>query len=62
MIGSKNERHTIMEILGCCKILEPKSYDRPTTGRHDWAFVEYWRGEDKFNKNIVDEYFGKYLK
>ncbi len=49
MKGSKNERHTIMEILGCSEILEPKSYDRPTTGRHDWVFVEYWRGEDKFN-------------
>lgn len=62
MKGSKNERHTIMEILGCCEILLPKSYDRPTTGRHDWAFVEYWRGEDKFNKEVVDEYFGRYLK
>lgn len=62
MKGSKSERHTILEILGCCQILEPKSYDRPTTGRHDWAFVEYWRGEDKFNKEIVNEYFEQYLK
>jgi hypothetical protein len=62
MKGSKNERHTIMEILGCCEILKPQSYERPTTGRHDWAFVEYWRGEDKFNKSIVDDYFELYLK
>jgi len=62
MKGTKNERHTIMEILGCCEILEPKSYDRPTTGRHDWAFVEYWRGEDKYSKKIVNEYFEQYLK
>jgi hypothetical protein len=62
MKGSKDQRHTIMEILGCCDILEPKSYDRPTTGRHDWAFVEYWRGEDKYNESIVNDYFGQYLK
>ena len=62
MKGSTSELHTIIEILGCCEILEPKSYDRPTTGRHDWAFVEYWRGEDKFNKKTVDEFFGQYLK
>ncbi|MCX2742213.1 hypothetical protein [Pontibacter anaerobius] len=60
--GSANERHTLMEILGCCEILKPKSYDRPTTGRHDWGFVEYWRGGDGYNRSIVDEYFGKYLK
>lgn len=62
MKGSKNERHTIMEILGCCEILLPQSYDRPATGRHDWAFVEYWRGEDKYNRDIVGNYFKDYVK
>jgi hypothetical protein len=57
--GSKDQRHTLMEILGCCEILKPQSYDRPTTGRHDWAFVEYWRGEDKYNKENVESIFGE---
>jgi hypothetical protein len=61
MKGSKDERHTFLEILGCCEILEPKNYDRPTTGRNDWTFVEYWRGEDNFNKKLIDKYFGHYL-
>ena len=60
--GSKDQRHTLMEILGCCEILQPKSTDRPTTGRHDWAFVEYWRGEDKYNKENVESIFGDKIK
>ncbi|MEQ8714974.1 MAG: hypothetical protein RIC80_18285 [Cyclobacteriaceae bacterium] len=60
--ASKDQRHTLMEILGCCNILQPRSYDRPTTGRHDWAFVEYWRGEDKYNQEFVSEIFGSKLK
>ncbi|MGS2763678.1 hypothetical protein [Sinomicrobium sp. M5D2P9] len=59
--GNKNERHILIEILGCCEILSPKSYDRPTTGRHDWSFAEYWRGEDKFNMEVVNEYFSEYI-
>jgi len=59
---SKDQRHTLMEILACCEILKPKDYNRPTTGRHDWSFVEYWRGEDKFNNQIVNKYFGEILK
>jgi len=59
---SKDQRHTLIEILACCEILKPKNYDRPTTGRHDWGFVEYWRGEDKFNEQVVEEYFGNILK
>ena len=59
---SKDQRHTLMEILACCEILKPKNYDRPTTGRHDWAFVEFWRGEDKYDKILVDKYFGELIK
>jgi hypothetical protein len=61
MKGSKNERHTLMEILGACEILRPESYDRPTTGRHDWTFVEYWRGADSFNTAFIDNYFKERL-
>jgi hypothetical protein len=60
--GNKYERMNILEILGCCEILNPKSYDRATTGRHDWEFMEYWRGGDGFDNDIIKEYFGNYLK
>ncbi len=55
--SSKDERSSLLEILACCKILNPTSYDRPTTGRHDWDFVEYWRGEDKYDSKAVYFYF-----
>lgn len=58
---SKNERGTLLEILGCCGILETLNYDRKEPGRHDWNFVTYWRGEDKYNKQKVEEYFGEYI-
>ena len=55
--SSKDERSNLLEILACCKILQPASYDRPTTGRNDWHFVEYWRGEDKYDSKAVYYYF-----
>ena len=55
--SSKDERSNLLKILACCKILNPKSYDRQTTGRHDWDFVEYWRGEDKYDSKAVYFYF-----
>lgn len=27
-----------------------------------WNFVEYWRGEDKYNEEALNTYFGKYMK
>jgi len=59
--SSKNERGVLMEILACVDILQPSSYDRPSRGRHDWRFMEHWRGEDKYNEAAVQKYFGKYL-
>ncbi|MDR2128160.1 MAG: hypothetical protein LBP52_03715 [Burkholderiaceae bacterium] len=59
--SSKNERKVLIEIMACIEILKPGSYDRPTTGRHDWRYAEFWRGEDKYNKDAVRKYFGKYL-
>jgi hypothetical protein len=56
--STKDERSNMLEILGCSQILKPGSYDRPTTGRNDWNFVEYWRGEDKYNSEAVFFYFG----
>ena len=59
--SSKSERQVLIEILACIEILKPASYDRPSRGKNDWVYVEYWRGEDKYNKAAVDKYFGKYL-
>lgn len=59
--SSKDERHIILEILACIDVLKPASYDRPTSSKHDWTYVEFWRGEDKYNKEAVGKYFGKYL-
>ncbi len=60
--SNKAERATILEILACIGVLQPKSYDRPIAGRNDWTFVEYWRGEDGYDKATVETYFGRYLK
>jgi hypothetical protein len=58
--ASKDERRTLLEILSCCGILKPKSYDRPYRGSSDWHFIEYWRGQDKYDINILKFYFGSY--
>lgn len=57
---SKDERHVIMEILGCADILKPLSHDRKEPGKHDWTFVLNWRGEDKCDEENVIKYFGEY--
>lgn len=57
---SKNERHMLMEILGCADILQPLDFNRKEPGKHDWTFVLFWRGEDKYNKEKVEKYFGEY--
>jgi hypothetical protein len=59
--ASKDERSIIMEILACVGVLNPATGDRPTKSKHDWKYVEFWRGEDGYDKNAVDKYFGKYL-
>jgi hypothetical protein len=57
---SKEERHMLMEILGCADIIKPLRFDRKEPGKHDWTFVLHWRGEDKYNKQNVKKYFGEY--
>jgi hypothetical protein len=60
--SSKIERDVLIEILACVGILEAVSYDRRRIpGKPDWTFATYWRGEDKYNKEVVQKYFGKYL-
>lgn len=58
--ASKDERRTLLEILSCCGILEPKDYNRPYRGASDWHFIECWRGQDKYDINALQFYFGKY--
>jgi hypothetical protein len=59
--SSKNERTALMEILACIEVLQAKSYERPSRGKHDWKYIADWRGEDKYDKDAVEKYFGKYL-
>lgn len=59
--SNKDERTVILEILACIGVLNPASYDRAVSGKHDWIFVEYWRGEDGYDKEAAEKYFGKYL-
>jgi hypothetical protein len=58
--ASKDERHTLMEILGSADIIRPLRRDRKEPGKHDWNFVLQWRGEDGYDKNNVRFYFGQY--
>lgn len=60
--SNKNERSVMIEILACIEVLQPKSYDRPVRGKTDWNYATYWRGEDGYNAEMVDKYWGKYLK
>ncbi|MCU8062401.1 MULTISPECIES: hypothetical protein [unclassified Shewanella] len=60
--SSKAERQVLIEILASIGVLRPRSYNRPSKGKNDWVFAEYWRGEDKYCHKTVDEYFGKYLQ
>ena len=60
--SNHNERSVIVEILACIGILNPKSYNRPEPGKHDWTYATFWRGEDGYDAEVVEEYFGNYLK
>ncbi|MBO4997404.1 MAG: hypothetical protein J6D02_05335 [Lachnospira sp.] len=60
--SNKGERDVLIEILALIGVLKPLSYDRAERGRHDWTFVTYWRGEDGYDKEAVEKYFGEYLK
>ena len=59
--STKDERSVLIEILACIGVLKPLSCDRSPKGKHDWTYAEYWRGEDKFDKETVKRFFGKYL-
>ena len=59
--SNKSELFVLVELLACIGVLKPSSYDRPVKGKHDWSYAEYWRGEDKYDKNAVQQLFGKYV-
>ena len=56
--SNKDERTIIIEILACIGILNPMSYDRATSSKNDWTFVEYWRGEDGYDTEVVEKILG----
>lgn len=58
--SNKSERDTMIEILACIGVLKPMSCDRPIRG--DWNYAAYWRGEDGYDAEMVEIYWGKYLK
>lgn len=58
--ASKDQRHVLLEILGCSEILKPLSFERLEPSKHDWEFVLFWRGEDKYNSDAVNYFFGNY--
>lgn len=58
--STKNERKALIEILACIDILKPTAHNRPIRGKNDWTFAEDWRGEDAYNEEALDYYFGKY--
>ncbi len=57
---SKGERDIMLEILGCCDILETLNFDRAVHGQSDFVFVVSWRGEDRYNQQKLDHYFAPY--
>ena len=57
---SKYETHTLMEILGSAEIIKPLKYDRKEPGKRDWTFITFWRGEDGYDRQKVNFYFGEY--
>jgi hypothetical protein len=59
--SNKNELSVSIELLACVGVLKPASYDRPTRSKHDWVYAEYWRGEDKYDKAAVQQFFGRYV-
>lgn len=58
---NQNERAVLIEILACIGVLAPKAYNRPEAGKHDWTYITQWRGEDGYDKEVVEKYFGEYL-
>lgn len=59
--SNKAERDTLVEILACIGVLHPKSFDRNEPGRHDWVYSTYWRGEDGYDKKLVENLFIRLL-
>ena len=60
--STKDERDQVIEILAELGILKPKEL-RPIRGpRNDWSGAEDWRGEDGYEKSVVDLYFGNFIK
>jgi len=59
--SNANERRTLIEILASITLLQPHNYQRKISGKSDWNFAEYWRGEDGYCEKTCNKYFAPYL-
>jgi hypothetical protein len=59
--SDKNERDSLIEILACIDIIKPKSTSRKGSMKSDRTFCEFWKGKDGYNKDSVNNIFGKYI-
>ncbi len=73
--SNRGERRIVIEILGICGILQPKSHlgyferfpsfaeretDYPPVHKIDWRYpVCWWRGRDRVDRRAVSDYFGR---
>jgi hypothetical protein len=69
--SSKDERRNVLQILGYCGVLQPKSQPtfldsyanmdnraQPDEHKNDWSFPTlWWRGSDGVNEKAVEFYF-----
>lgn len=59
--SNKNERSSLIEVLGWLRILSFVKI-RPMRGsKNDWDSVSNWRGEDGIDHDMLNKYFGRYL-
>lgn len=54
--SNQDEHLVLIAILACAGVLTPKFYHRPTSGKHDWKFAEYWRREDGYCTEVIENY------
>jgi hypothetical protein len=58
--SSRNKRRQLIEALAAAGVLTARA-ERPIKTTHDWNFAEYWRGQDRYNREAVQTLFGKWV-
>lgn len=60
--GSKDQRGILIEILAIAGVLRPGTdTNRGGGGRSDWRWVASWRGEDGYDAQAVQRWFGPWM-